>query len=127
MEDESTQNESMKDKPEKIEKNDKKEDNSKNNSDERINNKKIKQKDNSQSLEERQSQAYKKKLKSRFSPNKRKRINMYLVLTIFCSLLLACLVISHFYFENGAELKLLIFFCLKNDFLSKLYDLNNLT
>ena len=103
MEDESTQNESMKDKPEKIEKNDKKEDNSKNNSDERINNKKIKQKDNSQSLEERQSQAYKKKLKSRFSPNKRKRINMYLVLTIFCSLLLACLVISHFYFENDIK------------------------
>ena len=43
----------------------------------------------------------KKKSKSRFSPKKRKRIYMYLALMIFCSFLLACLIISHFYFKKN--------------------------
>ena len=99
MEEESNKNDSRKE--HQSEKNEKKE-NSKNNSDERINNQKHQKYDN-QSLSEKSNQTNKKKLKHRFSTNKRKKINMYLVLTIFCFLLLACLIISHFYFKSNIE------------------------
>ena len=58
--------------------------------------------------------------KMRFSPKKKKRISMYLVFTIFCSLLLACLIITHYYFNNVIKIhlyknknfSLLLFICL---------------
>lgn len=52
------------------------------------------------SLSIRQSRSTYKKSRCRFSPTKQKRINMYLVLTIYCLLLLAALLLSHHVFND---------------------------
>jgi len=79
---------------EKVDKKD--ENNSKSLSDERH---KSKQKENSSTNHEKK---LKEKIpKNRFTPNKRKRIVMYLILVFFLLLSLICLILTHFYLEEN--------------------------
>lgn len=73
--------------------------------DEKLNNQDSKRKTKEESFPVKIQKKTKKKKKN-FPNKKRLRICMYLVLTIFCSLLLIYLIISHLYFQN--EIKLLL-------------------
>ena len=73
-------------------------------SDERNLNKTNSQKNTkSQSIPVKKSQTNKKTKKNRFSPIKTKRINMYLVLNIYCILLLTSLLVCHYIFEEKVQ------------------------
>ena len=93
--------------------------NNKTSSDERLNNKDL-MKERSQNLPIKQSYSKQKKPKSRLLREKRKRIGMYSVLTIFCLLLLSGLLFTHYYFEENItnlldknkKFYLLLFICL---------------
>lgn len=57
---------------------------------------------NTKSIPVKKSQPTQKR-KSRFSPIKTKRINMYIVLNIYCLLLLASLLLSHYVFDEDIQ------------------------
>ena len=58
---------------------------------------------NTKSIPVKKSQPTQKRKKCRFSPIKTKRINMYIVLNIYCLLLLASLLLSHHVFEEDVK------------------------